>query len=113
LPGEDAANPNVVKVVRRVDGMALYFSRALIPHHREGGTPATPLKHVGLYVYAAGFLRRYVKLAPTPLEQAEMLEQLRVLESGFRIGVAVVPCRTQGIDTPEQYEAFVERWRRA
>jgi 3-deoxy-manno-octulosonate cytidylyltransferase (CMP-KDO synthetase) len=111
-PGEDAANPNIVKVVRRVDGMALYFSRALIPHRREGGTPVAPLKHVGLYVYTAGFLRRYVKLAPTPLEQAEVLEQLRVLESGFRIGVAVVACKTQGIDTPEQYEAFVGRWRR-
>ena len=54
-PGEDAANPNIVKVVRRVDGMVLYFSRALIPHRREGGTPVAPLKHVGLYVYTAGF----------------------------------------------------------
>jgi 3-deoxy-manno-octulosonate cytidylyltransferase (CMP-KDO synthetase) len=111
-PGEDAANPNIVKVVRRADGTALYFSRALIPHHREGGTPVAPLKHVGLYVYRVGFLRRYVALPPTPLEQSEMLEQLRVLEHGFKIGVAVVPCRTQGIDTPEQYAAFVERWRK-
>jgi 3-deoxy-manno-octulosonate cytidylyltransferase (CMP-KDO synthetase) len=112
MEGEDPANPNIVKVVRRTDGTALYFSRSLIPHQREGGAPLAPLKHVGLYVYRVGFLRRYVTLTPTPLEQSEMLEQLRVLEHGFRIGVAVVPCRTQGIDTPEQYAAFVERWRK-
>jgi 3-deoxy-manno-octulosonate cytidylyltransferase (CMP-KDO synthetase) len=111
MPGEDPANSNIVKVVCRADGTALYFSRSLIPHHRTGGTPVPHLKHVGLYAYRAGFLRQYVKLAPTPLEQSEMLEQLRVLEHGFKIGVAVVPCKTQGIDTPEQYEAFVERWR--
>jgi 3-deoxy-manno-octulosonate cytidylyltransferase (CMP-KDO synthetase) len=108
-PGDDPANPNIVKVVRRVDGSALYFSRALIPFERAGGTPIPPLKHVGIYVYRAGFLRRYVKMAPTPLEQAEVLEQLRVLENGFRIGVAVVTCRGQGIDTPEQYAEFVSR----
>jgi 3-deoxy-manno-octulosonate cytidylyltransferase (CMP-KDO synthetase) len=111
MPGEDPANPNIVKVVTAADGSALYFSRSLIPHHREGGKPIAPLKHVGLYAYKAGFLRQYVKLAPTPLEQSEMLEQLRVLEHGFKIGVAIVPCKTQGIDTPEQYEAFVNRLR--
>jgi len=111
FPGEAPSNPNIVKVVRRADGTALYFSRSLVPHHREGGTAAAPLKHVGLYVYTAGFLRRYVKLAPTPLEQSEVLEQLRVLEHGFTIGVAVVPCKAQGIDTPEQYEVFAARWR--
>lgn len=112
VEGEDPRNPNIVKVVRRADGTALYFSRALVPHHRDGGIPATPLKHVGLYVYRVGFLRRYAALAPTPLEQSEVLEQLRILEHGHTIGVAVVPCRTQGIDTPEQYAAFVERWKK-
>jgi 3-deoxy-manno-octulosonate cytidylyltransferase (CMP-KDO synthetase) len=109
MPGEDPANPNIVKVVTGADGSALYFSRSLIPHHRERGKPVAPLKHVGLYAYRAGFLRKYVKLGPTPLEQSEMLEQLRVLEHGFKIGVAIVPCKTQGIDTPEQYAAFVSR----
>jgi 3-deoxy-manno-octulosonate cytidylyltransferase (CMP-KDO synthetase) len=113
MDGEDPANPNIVKVVRGADGHALYFSRALIPHQRAGGSPAAPLKHVGLYVYRVSFLRHYAALPPTPLEQCEMLEQLRVLEHGHRIGVAVVPCKTQGIDTPEQYEAFVARWKKS
>ncbi len=112
-PGEDAGNPNVVKVVAGVNGLALYFSRSLIPHRRDGASPvhALPLKHVGLYVYRAGFLQQYVALPPTPLEQTEMLEQLRVLEHGFRIALALYPCATQGIDTPEQYAAFVARMR--
>lgn len=110
-PGEDAANPNVVKVVRRADGLALYFSRSLIPYPRGTGPgAAAPLRHVGLYVYRAGFLQRYIELPPSPLEVAESLEQLRVLEHGYRIAVAVAESRGQGIDTPEQYEAFVARW---
>jgi 3-deoxy-manno-octulosonate cytidylyltransferase (CMP-KDO synthetase) len=109
--GEDAANPNIVKVVLGVDGRALYFSRALIPHVRVGAeSPAAPLRHVGLYVYRAGFLATYATLAPTPLERSEMLEQLRVLEHGFEIRCVVRECRGQGIDTPEQYDAFVARW---
>ena len=100
-----------IPVVRRADGLALYFSRSLIPYPRgAAGSAGAPLRHVGLYVYRVEFLRRYVKLAPTPLETAESLEQLRVLESGFRIAVAVRPSTGQGIDTPEQYEAFVRRW---
>ncbi|MCC6676489.1 MAG: 3-deoxy-manno-octulosonate cytidylyltransferase [Phycisphaerales bacterium] len=111
-PGEDAANPNVVKVVRRADGLALYFSRSLIPFPRVAGpAAAAPLRHVGLYVYRAGFLQTYVNLPATPLEVTESLEQLRVLEHGYRIAVAVEHSTGQGIDTPEQYEAFVARWR--
>lgn len=110
-PGEDPANPNIVKVVLARDGHALYFSRSLIPHPRAGGTVVPPLKHVGLYAYRAATLRRYVTLAPTPLEQCEILEQLRLLEHGLRIAVAVHPVHTTGIDTPEQYDAFVARWR--
>lgn len=108
-PGEDPADPNIVKVVTRADSTALYFSRSLVPYPRFPGTP--PMRHVGLYVYRVSFLARYCTLAPTPLEQAESLEQLRVLEHGFRIGVARFDCRAAGIDTPEQYEAFVTRWR--
>ncbi|HYF14704.1 MAG TPA: 3-deoxy-manno-octulosonate cytidylyltransferase [Phycisphaerales bacterium] len=109
-PGEDPSDPAVVKVVLRRDGTALYFSRSVLPFARVPGVPgAEPLRHVGLYAYRAGFLREYVRLAPTPLERAESLEQLRVLEHGFAIGVAVRQSAAGGIDTPEQYEAFVQR----
>lgn len=112
LPGEDPANPNIVKVVLRADGRAMYFSRALIPFPRDPGAapPTAPLRHVGLYAYRAGFLRTYASLSPTQLESTEMLEQLRVLYHGYDIAVAVRPSTSQGIDTPEQYEAFVARY---
>jgi 3-deoxy-manno-octulosonate cytidylyltransferase (CMP-KDO synthetase) len=110
-PGEDPANPNLVKVVTAANGNALYFSRSLVPHPRSGGLALGPRRHVGLYVYRVGFLKSYATLPPTPLEQTEMLEQLRVLEHGHRIAVAEFVCSTAGIDTPEQYHAFVERYR--
>lgn len=106
----DAANPAIVKVVLRLDGTALYFSRAMVPFDRDATGAAMPLRHLGLYVYRAGFLARYVQLEPTPLERTEMLEQLRILEHGHAIAVAVVATRGEGIDTPEQYAAFVARW---
>ncbi len=113
LPAEDPADANIVKVVTTIprDGvaLALYFSRARIPHPRAEAPP--PHKHIGLYAYRASFLREYVNLPPTPLEQAEMLEQLRVLEHGRQIAVALRRVETTGIDTPEQYHAFVARWR--
>jgi 3-deoxy-manno-octulosonate cytidylyltransferase (CMP-KDO synthetase) len=112
-PDEDPASPNIVKVVLDSARRALYFSRALIPHCRDAATSeetgATPLKHVGLYVYRRDFLRAYVALPATPLERAEALEQLRILESGRRIAVAVAEARHHGIDTPEQYADFVRR----
>lgn len=112
--GERADDPNVVKVVLSRDGFALYFSRSRIPFDRDGsgGEVARCLRHIGLYVYRRATLERYAAMAPTPLEQAEKLEQLRALENGLRIAVAVVrPEATGGggIDTPEQYEAFVRR----
>lgn len=114
--GEDARDPNLVKVVRREDGTALYFSRSLIPFDRDGDAPpgARPLRHLGVYVYRRRFLARFASLAPTPLERSERLEQLRILEHGFDIAVAVATPAGYvgaGIDTPEQYEAFVRRWR--
>lgn len=114
-PGEDPANPNIVKVLRSAAGEALYFTRALAPFPRDGGFApgAGPLKHVGIYVYRRAFLRRYVTLAPTPLEITEKLEQLRVLEHGERIAVALFESHHCGIDTPEQYRAFVARARGA
>lgn len=112
---EDAANPNLVKVVVRADGQAMYFSRALIPFRRDAGVvggDGAPIKHVGLYVYRRPFLKTYLGLAPAPSERAEMLEQLRALHHGHGIAVAICEGRTYGgIDTPEQYEAFVARWR--
>ncbi len=113
-PSEDPQNPNLVKVVLGADGRALYFSRAPIPFHRDaslGGKPrATPLRHVGLYAYRTAFLQQFVAWPPSPLEETESLEQLRVLEHGHQIAVAVRTVESQGIDTPEQYAAFVERY---
>ena len=110
---DDAQNPNVVKVVIATDGCAMYFSRAPIPHVRDDSGTVETLRHVGIYAYRRSFLEEYAKLAPTPLENAEKLEQLRALEHGHRIAVAI--CRDAdahaGIDTPEQYQAFVERWK--
>jgi len=108
---EDPANPNIVKVVLDQMGRALYFTRSLVPHQRDHthAPTAVPLKHVGMYVYRRPFLADYVALPVTPLEQTEKLEQLRVLEHGYQIAVAVGEAHYHGIDTPEQYEEFVRR----
>jgi 3-deoxy-manno-octulosonate cytidylyltransferase (CMP-KDO synthetase) len=113
---ERADDPNIVKVVLARDGSALYFSRSRIPFDRDGvgggGSNVRCLRHIGLYVYRRDTLERYAQLPPSPLEQAEKLEQLRALENGLRIAVAIVrPEATGGggIDTPEQYDAFVRR----
>jgi 3-deoxy-manno-octulosonate cytidylyltransferase (CMP-KDO synthetase) len=102
------ANPNVVKVVLDAAGRALYFSRAPIPHWRDRPASAAvvmqqrPLRHVGLYAYRAGFLRRFPSLPPAPIETIESLEQLRVLWQGERIAVHVSDERPgPGVDTPE------------
>jgi len=111
----DFFNPNVVKVVCRADGDALYFSRAPMPYARdhfarEGGGETLPdgfpaLRHVGLYAYRAAFLKAYAELAPSPLETFEALEQLRALWHGYRITVAVVDHQpAAGVDTPEDAE---------
>jgi 3-deoxy-manno-octulosonate cytidylyltransferase (CMP-KDO synthetase) len=112
-PPDDPADPNIVKVVCRLDGTALYFSRSPIPYDRDrdGGADAAVLRHIGLYVYRRAFLERYVSLPATPLERCEQLEQLRALQHGHAIGVAIVKEARAGIDTPEQYRAFVERQR--
>lgn len=111
-PGDDPADPNIVKVVCRLDGVAMYFSRSLVPFDRDrrGGADSQVLRHIGLYVYRRAFLDTYLALAPTPLERCEQLEQLRALQHGHEIAVAMVGGARAGIDTPEQYEAFVARW---
>lgn len=110
-PGEDAANPNIVKLVTTTgpNPRALYFSRSLIPFDRDKKGAPAPLKHPGLYAYRRDFLLHYVTLAPSPLEQCEQLEQLRALEHGHPIAVIRTVTRHHGIDTPEQYDAFVKR----
>jgi 3-deoxy-manno-octulosonate cytidylyltransferase (CMP-KDO synthetase) len=106
-PAENAADPNIVKVVVDQRGRAMYFSRSLIPFDRDGTGGPAPLKHVGLYAYRRAFLNQYIALEPTPCETAEKLEQLRALEHGHAIGVAIATVHHHGIDTPEQYAAFV------
>ena len=92
--------PSVVKVVMDGSGRALYFSRAPIPHERVAAKQG-PFKHIGVYCYRREYLLSLVKIEPGPLESAECLEQLRVLENGGRIGVAVTPHDTVGVDLPE------------
>jgi 3-deoxy-manno-octulosonate cytidylyltransferase (CMP-KDO synthetase) len=103
-------NPNCVKVVATPDGHALYFSRAPLPWARDefaqsrDRLPADVefLRHIGIYAYRAGFLRRFAKLAPTPLERAEALEQLRALEHGHRIALRIAPEPfPAGVDTAD------------
>ncbi len=100
----DLANPNVVKVVCDRNGFALYFSRLPIPFVRDRGADTVRHRHIGLYVYRRDFLLGLAQLAPTPLEQAEKLEQLRVLEHGYRIRVVQVSRVSPGVDTPEELE---------
>jgi len=106
---DEFASPNVVKVVCDQAGRALYFSRAPIPWWRDGYAAAltalaepAPLRHVGIYAYQVGFLKRFPTLAASPLEALESLEQLRVLWHGQRIAVHVSDTRPgPGVDTPE------------
>jgi 3-deoxy-manno-octulosonate cytidylyltransferase (CMP-KDO synthetase) len=111
-------DPAVVKVVRRSDGTALYFSRAPIPHLR-GGEPAAAalqgggyLRHIGVYACGRDALLRWVALPPGALERVERLEQLRALEAGLSIGFALVAAGPEGVDTPAD-AARAEAWLRA
>ena len=111
--GVDPTDPNLVKVVIGKDDRAVYFSRLPIPFHRDpahGHKPAYYL-HLGIYAYARPFLLKLAGWKPTPAEAAEKLEQLRVLEHGETIFVLKADRATHGIDTPEQYQAFVQRYR--
>lgn len=104
---QDFSNPNVVKVVLDGQQRALYFSRSAIPAWRDGPAGVLPqdppaLRHVGLYAYRAGFLRKFPTLPPAPLERTEALEQLRVLWHGERIAVHLsAKAPGTGVDTPE------------
>jgi 3-deoxy-manno-octulosonate cytidylyltransferase (CMP-KDO synthetase) len=109
-------DPSCVKVVCDMNGRALYFSRSVIPHPRQWDEaslhqdPPLFLQHVGLYAYRREFLLEMANWSAAPTEQLESLEQLRVLHHGHQIQVAIVPEPAAGIDTPEDYRAFVNRW---
>jgi 3-deoxy-manno-octulosonate cytidylyltransferase (CMP-KDO synthetase) len=100
----DFGNPAVVKLVVDAAGYALYFSRAPIPHTRPGHEAPPTWRHPGLYAYRRDFLLMLATLPPTPLERAEGLEQLRVLEHGFRIATVETTVDSVGVDTPEDLE---------
>jgi len=108
-------DPACVKVVFDESGRAIYFSRSPIPHPREWSdsllTAESPsfYQHVGLYAYRRNFLLQLAQMPPSRLEKIEKLEQLRVLEAGYSILVGVVDEPTFGIDTPDDYRAFVKK----
>ncbi|MDR4503860.1 MAG: 3-deoxy-manno-octulosonate cytidylyltransferase [Candidatus Scalindua sp.] len=128
---DEFLDPNVVKIVLNDDNYAMYFSRAPIPHVRDndnrfeftssekreeeiqGGkkTNFSFLKHLGIYMYRKDFLLKFSSLCSTGLEDAEKLEQLRVLSNGYKIKVLVTPYTCEGVDTPESFERFIERYR--
>ena len=114
---EKLLDPACVKVVFDGRNRALYFSRSPIPHAREwdgrllDADPPLFFQHLGLYAYRRDFLLSLADLPPSSLERTEKLEQLRVLEAGHSIAVAVVSQATLGIDTPHDYRAFVKRQR--
>lgn len=103
-------DPNVVKVVQSAAGRALYFSRSAIPFDRDGMADGAPdlrhcRRHIGIYAYRAGFIRRYLALSVSPLEQLEKLEQLRVLWHGESIALSdACEIPPPGVDTPEDLE---------
>ncbi len=113
-PTDDPADPNLVKVVIGLDGKALYFSRSKIPFERDPDAVSRPAYylHQGIYAYRREFLLELSSWPPTPLEQSEKLEQLRVLEHGRSIDVILTRRAVHGIDTPQQYQEFVRRYQR-
>jgi 3-deoxy-manno-octulosonate cytidylyltransferase (CMP-KDO synthetase) len=123
----DWFNPNVVKVVTDREGFALYFSRSPIPffrddsvgdgrflcskeEHEDDSFPPGPVyRHIGLYVYRRSLLLSIAQMEPTPLERAERLEQLRLMENGYRIKVIPVDYHPLGVDTPGDVKEVSEK----
>jgi 3-deoxy-D-manno-octulosonate cytidylyltransferase len=106
---DDIANPNNVKVVVNKFGEALYFSRNIIPFPRDPNTKVSYYKHIGIYAYRKEALQQFTELPPSLLEETEKLEQLRYLENGFKIRLALTDIPTIGIDTPEDLERARKR----
>lgn len=101
---DEIINPNIVKVITDINDDAIYFSRSVIPFIRNNTDGMKYYRHIGLYSYRAGFLREYTTWDKSELETIEGLEQLRVLEHGYKIRVLETNSRTLGVDTPEQIE---------
>jgi 3-deoxy-manno-octulosonate cytidylyltransferase (CMP-KDO synthetase) len=107
-------NPNLPKVVMDNQNYAIYFSRAIIPFFRDQNNLSEWIKHhryvrhIGLYVYRYAFLKKYVQLPESTLEKIEKLEQLRILENGYRIKVAEVDYAPRGVDTPDDLQQLIE-----
>lgn len=108
---EDAESPSVVKCVTDTFGYALYFSRSLIPHNKSGQyrSESSYFKHIGLYAYRKEFLLLYPYIQPTPLQLEEDLEQLKVLEMGYRIKTYLTDHDSLGIDTEHELQTKLER----
>lgn len=111
-------DPACVKVVLDQNHRALYFSRSCIPYPRGvwqdewlEREPLSFYQHVGIYAYRRDFLLKFHSLPKTPLERMESLEQLRVLENGYAIEVGIIPRAGVGIDTPDDYREFVQKYR--
>ncbi len=128
---EELMDPNAVKVVIDNNGHAMYFSRASIPFVRDGNIHSNFstaskalnevnsennssfhfLKHLGIYMYRKDFLLSFSSLPVPKVEELEKLEQLRVISNGYKIKVVVTPCTCEGVDTPEDFERFLEKYR--
>jgi 3-deoxy-manno-octulosonate cytidylyltransferase (CMP-KDO synthetase) len=109
---ETLFNPNVVKLVKTINNVALYFSRSTIPHIRNSSNDQwlskhTFFKHIGMYAYRADILEKITQLPISLLEKAESLEQLRWLENGFKIKVAETDLETIGVDTPDDLDKAI------
>lgn len=100
---EEIENPNAVKVITDKNGFAIYFSRSVIPYPRKLDID-NYYKHVGIYGYKRDFVMEYAKMPSTPLELSESLEQLRVLENGYKIKVIETPYKIIGVDTQEELD---------
>ncbi len=111
-PQAEIPNPNAVKIVVDRVGRALYFSRATIPHDRDGGRVLRYFKHLGFYAYRKDALEAFPKLPHSELEEAERLEQLRFLENGIAIHAVETPFDTVGVDTEEDLKRVEEILRR-
>ena len=112
LRAEQADDPNKVKVVFNSAGRAMYFSRAKIPYDRQGAPGAEYYLHLGIYAYRVKFLKEFTRMDHTSTENSEKLEQLRALENGYPIAIQVVQYDGCGIDTPEDYAAFVKQMKK-
>ena len=107
---DDILNPNLVKVTEDNNNCAIYFSRSVIPHNRDNVESFQYFRHLGYYAYKTDFLIKYSTMEQTSLEKIEMLEQLRVLENGFKIKVVETENDTIEINTPEDIEVFEKKF---